>query len=453
MADSAALAVVVLAAGKGTRMKSVLPKVLHAVGNQPMLAHTLAAAKALAPQRVVVVTAPGDEAAAKIATAHGATAAVQEKALGTGHAVRAAQGALSDFDGTLMVLFGDAPLITSATLSKLAQAAAGGRIATLGFRPSDPTGYGRMVVAEGSLQRIVEHKDASEQERAIDLCFAGPLAGPAKLIFELLGRVDVKNAQGEYYLTDVIGLARGKSVNCAVVEAPVQELLGVNSRADLAAAEAAFQARRRSELMAAGVTFTDPATVYLSADTAIEADVIVGPFVVFGPGVSIRSGTEIRAFCHIEGAEIGANAIVGPYARLRPGAALAKGVHIGNFVEVKNAKIAEGAKANHLTYIGDASVGAGSNIGAGTITCNYDGFNKTTTEIGANVFVGSNATLVAPLKVADGAYIAAGSVVTDDVEKDALVLGRARQVSKPGRAEAVRAARKAAKDKSVKGEG
>ena len=455
MSDSA-LAIVILAAGKGTRMKSALSKVLHAIGNQPMLAHVLSAARDLKPSRIVVVTAPGDASVASVAAAFGAEAVVQDRALGTGHAVRAAEGVLKTFDGTVLVLFGDAPLMTSATLKGLSTSASGGQIATLGFRPADPTGYGRMIVEQGILQKIVEHKDASDAERSVNVCFAGPLAGPANLIFELLSRVDVKNAQGEYYLTDIIALARAKSVTCSVFEAAATEMLGVNSRADLAAAEAAFQARRRTELMASGVTFTDPNTVFLSADTQIENDVTVGPFVVFGPGVRVRSGAEIRAFCHIEGAEIGANTLVGPYARLRPGAYIGDGAHIGNFVEVKNAQIGVGAKANHLTYIGDASVGAGSNIGAGTITCNYDGFNKTQTTIGENVFVGSNATLVAPITLGDGAYVAAGSVVTDDVESDALVLGRARQVTKLGRAKLLRAERKAQKEKfqgqSKKGE-
>lgn len=445
------LAIVVLAAGKGTRMKSALPKVLHPVGGVPMLTHVLTAARVLKPARIVVVTAPGDEAVPALARAQGAEAVVQERALGTGDAVRSAQKSLLDFSGTLLVLFGDAPLMAAASLSGLAASAGKSNIATLGFRPPDPTGYGRMIMDGAHLQRIVEHKDANAEQRAVGLCFAGPLAGDSSHVFDLLSRIDTKNAQGEYYLTDIIALARGQGLTCTVVEAPAVETLGVNSRADLAQVENAFQNRRRAELMAAGVTFTDPATVYLCADTEIEADVSVGPFVVFGPGVAIRSGAEIRAFCHIEGAEIGPGAVVGPYARLRPGAAVGEAAHVGNFVEIKNARLGKGAKANHLTYIGDASVGAGSNIGAGTITCNYDGFNKTQTTIGENVFVGSNSTLVAPVKLGDGAYVAAGSVVTDSAEGDALVFGRAQQVTKPGRAKAIRAARKAMKEKSVKG--
>jgi bifunctional UDP-N-acetylglucosamine pyrophosphorylase/glucosamine-1-phosphate N-acetyltransferase len=432
------LAIVVLAAGKGVRMKSALPKVLHAIGGQPMLAHLLATAKALNADKIVVVTAQDGEAVRQLAAGAGAATAIQKAQLGTGDAVRAAEGALKNFSGNVLVLFGDAPLVTPPTLRKLIARLDGSAIVALGFRPADPTGYGRMVTRGETLERIVEHKDASKDERSIGLCFAGPMAGKAATLFELLKTIDTSNAQGEYYLTDLVAAAGKRGLRCGYAEAATEEMLGVNARNDLAMAEAAFQQRRRRELMDAGVTFTDPATVYLSADTVIEADVTVGPFVVFGPGVTVKRGAEIRAFCHIEGAEIGAGAIVGPFARLRPGAVLEEGVHIGNFVEVKNSRIEKGAKANHLAYLGDARVGAKSNIGAGTITCNYDGFQKTKTDIGKDVFVGSNATLVAPVKLGDGAYVAAGSVVTDDVEPDAMVFGRARQENKKGRAKKFR---------------
>jgi bifunctional UDP-N-acetylglucosamine pyrophosphorylase/glucosamine-1-phosphate N-acetyltransferase len=432
------LAIVVLAAGKGVRMKSALPKVLHAIGGQPMLAHLLATAKALNADKIVVVTAQDGEAVRQLAAGAGAATAIQKAQLGTGDAVRAAEGALKNFSGNVLVLFGDAPLVTLPTLRKLIARLDGSAIVALGFRPADPNGYGRMVTKGETLERIVEHKDASEDERRIGLCFAGPMAGTAATLFELLKTIDTSNAQGEYYLTDLVAAAGKRGLRCGHAEAATEEMLGVNARNDLAMAEAAFQQRRRRELMDAGVTFIDPATVYVSADTIIEADVTVGPFVVFGPGVTVKRGAEIRAFCHIEGAEIGAGAIVGPFARLRPGAVLEEGVHIGNFVEVKNSRLEKGAKANHLAYLGDARVGAKSNIGAGTITCNYDGIQKTKTDIGKEVFVGSNATLVAPVKLGDGAYVAAGSVVTEDVEANAMAFGRARQENKKGRAKEFR---------------
>jgi len=441
-----AFAIVVLAAGKGVRMKSVRPKVLHAIGGQPMLGHVLATAKTLKADRIVVVAAADAEGVAQLAASAGAASAVQKEQLGTGDAVRAAESTLRNFSGNVLVLFGDAPLVTAQTLRKLIARLDGADIVALGFRPADATGYGRMVTKGGTLERIVEHKDASEEERRIGLCFAGPMAGKAATLFELLKTIDTRNAQGEYYLTDLVAAAGKRGLRCGFAEAATEEMLGVNSRADLATAEAAFQERRRRELMDAGVTFIDPATVYLSADTVIESDATVGPFVVFGPNVTVRKGAEIRAFCHIEGAEVGAGAIVGPFARLRPGAVLEEGVHIGNFVEVKNSRIEKGAKANHLAYLGDTRVGAKANIGAGTITCNYDGFQKTKTDIGKDVFVGSNATLVAPVKIGDGAYVAAGSVVTDDIEADAMAFGRARQENKKGRAKEFRAQK--SKDKA-----
>ena len=448
--SSSALAVVVLAAGQGTRMKSALPKVLHGIGGRPMLGHVLAVAKAMNAQRMVVVTAPAAEQVAELSRQWGADSVVQERQLGTGHAVLAAEARLKDFDGDLLVLYGDTPLLTAQTLGRLvAKLGEGADIAALGFRAADPTGYGRMIADGDTLSRIVEHKDAGAVERKIDLCFAGMLAGKAKLIFDLLHGVGNNNSQGEFYLPDVIAGARARNLRCAVVEGSEDEMLGVNSRAQLADAEAAFQKRRARELMDAGVSFADPHTVHLSADTRIEPDAMIGPYVLFGPGVTVRSGAEIRAFCHIEGADIGSGAIVGPFARLRPGAVLERNVHIGNFVEVKNAKLEAGAKANHLTYIGDARVGAGTNVGAGTITCNYDGAAKHFTDIGAGVFLGTHSTLVAPVTIGDGAYVAAGSVITENVEADSLALGRARQTAKPGRAKIIREKQKQRKHKGA----
>src|SRR5712671_6036800 len=364
--DRPALAVIVLAAGQGTRMKSALPKVMHKIAGRPMLAHVLAVAKALGAARIVVVTAPGAQTVTKLAAEWGAEAVVQERQLGTGHAVLAGEKSLEGFEGNLLVLFGDAPLLTPATLSRLtAQLGSGVDLSALGFRAADPTGYGRMVVEGDRLIRIVEDKDATKEERRIDLCFAGMLAGRAGAIFDLLHQVDNRNAQSEFYLTDVVAIARKSGLNCAIVEGDEKEMLGVNSRAQLAQAESAFQARRRTELMENGVTLIAPETIYFSADTIIQPDAVIGPYVVFGPGVTVGTGAEIRAFCHLEGAEVGAGAIVGPFARLRPGAVLEESVHVGNFVEVKNARLEKGAKANHLSYIGDARVGAASNIGAG----------------------------------------------------------------------------------------
>ena len=448
--NRSALAIVILAAGQGTRMKSALPKVLHPIGGRPMLAHVLAVAKDLGAQQVVVVTNPGANGVSGLAAAWGAEAVVQQRQLGTGHAVLAAEEKLKGFDGNLLVLFGDAPLLTAATLRGLIdRLGEDANLTALGFRAANPTGYGRLVAEGDQLVRIVEHKDASESERRIDLCFAGMLAGPARVVFELLHRIDNRNAQGEFYMTDAIAIGRSRGLRCAIVEGSESEMLGVNSRAQLAQAETAFQQRLSTKLMSDGVSFLAPETVFLSADTIIEPDVTVGPYVVFGPGVTVKSGAEIRAFCHVEGATIGNGVIVGPFARLRPGAVLEDAVHVGNFCEVKNARLEKGAKVNHLSYIGDARVGAATNIGAGTITCNYDGENKHFTDIGAGVFIGSDSTLVAPVKIGDGAYIGAGSVITDDVERDALALGRGRQVTKPGRADEIRSKNKARKDRKT----
>ena len=448
MTDSP-LAVVILAAGQGTRMKSALPKVLHRIAGRPMLGHVLAVARALGAKRMVVVSAPDAEQVAALAKEWGAETAVQDRQLGTGHAVMAAKAALGNFAGNVLVLFGDAPLLTAATLGKLVnRLQTGADIAALGFIAANPTGYGRMITDGDALLRIVEEKDASADERKIPRVFAGMLAGKAATVFDLLSKVGNQNAQGEFYLTDLIAIARDRGLKCAVVEGPESEMLGVNSRAQLAEAETAFQTRRRRELMEQGVTFLAPDTVFLSADTVIEPEATIAQYVVFGPGVTVRKGADIRAFCHIENAEIGANAIVGPFARLRGGAKLDDGVDIGNFVELKNAHLETGVKAHHLTYIGDAHVGARANIGAGTITCNYDGVSKHRTEIGANAFIGSNAALVAPIRIGEGAIVAAGSVITEEVPDNALALGRARQVTKPGRADTIRTRNKSKKKSS-----
>jgi bifunctional UDP-N-acetylglucosamine pyrophosphorylase/glucosamine-1-phosphate N-acetyltransferase len=443
-----ALAVIVLAAGQGTRMKSALPKVLHPIAGRPMLGHVLNATKALNPSRILVVTAPGLEEVDRLTAEWGGEPVLQQRQLGTAHAVLQAEPALKGFDGTVVVLFGDTPLLTAETIRRLVEAVEDEKIiAALGFRAAHPKGYGRMIIDNGTLTRIVEEKDATPEERKIDLCFAGMLAARAPGVFRLLHEIDNRNAQGEYYLTDIIAIARRQQMRCQVVEGAEAEMLGVNSRSQLAEAETVFQNRRRTELMDSGVGLIAPETVFVSADTVVEPDARIGPFAVIGPGVTIRRGAVILPFCHIEGATIAKGAIVGPFARLRPGAVLDASVHVGNFVEIKNAHLETGVKANHLTYIGDARVGERSNIGAGTITCNYDGENKHVTDIGAGVFVGSDTTLVAPVKVGDGAYIGAGSTITNDVEADALAIGRGHQVNKPGRANVIRERNKARKQR------
>jgi bifunctional UDP-N-acetylglucosamine pyrophosphorylase/glucosamine-1-phosphate N-acetyltransferase len=440
------LAVLILAAGQGTRMKSARPKVLHEIANRPMIGHALAAAQALAPERIVAVIGPGMDSVAKaVAPVPCVTQALQR---GTADAVAAARGALNGFAGEVLVLYGDTPLIEPATLAKLLaeRQRANAAVAVIGMRPDDPGAYGRLVLGkDGALEAIVEAKDASAAQRQIALCNSGVMAIDGALLWSLIDAVGHSNAKNEYYLIDIVGIARSRGLPCAAIEAPVEELMGVNSRSELAEAEAVFQRRLRARHMAEGVTFTAPETVFLSADTRLGRDCVVGPFVVFGPEVTIGEGVSIPAFCHLAGAKVGDRAILGPFARLRLGAELADNVHIGNFVEVKNAKLAEGVKANHLAYLGDATVGEGTNIGAGTITCNYDGVDKHRTEIGKDVFIGTNSSLVAPVKIGDGAMVGAGSVITEDVPADALALGRGRQVVKEGRAAAWKAQKRAAK--------
>jgi len=430
------VAIVVLAAGQGTRMNSDLPKVLHTLAGFPLIAHALATARAIEPERIVVVTGHKGAGVGKAALAIEPEAAIarQEEQRGTGHAVQQAADALAGFAGDVIVLYGDTPFVRPDTLAAMLEArAAGAAVVALGFEAKDPTGYGRLALgADGALEAIVEDRDATPDERAITLCNSGVICADARTLFALLGEVRAENAKGEIYLTDVVGLARARGLAAAAIRCDEAETLGVNSRADLAAAEAAFQARARAEAMENGATLTDPATVWFALDTVIGRDVAIGPNVVFGPGVTVESGATILGFCHFEGCHISRGAIVGPFARLRPGAELAEDVKVGNFVEIKNAIVAEGAKVNHLSYVGDTDVGARANVGAGVITCNYDGVFKHRTGIGAEAFIGSNVALVAPVAVGAGALIAAGSVITEDVPDGALALGRARQANKPG---------------------
>jgi len=432
-------------------MKSAKPKVMHTVAGRPILGHVIQALKGAGIDRIVVVTAPDAEEVRAYAAREGALSVIQAEQLGTGHAAACAREALGDFSGVVVTTYGDMPLLTSATFDASFAAREKAGMALVAFRAKDPAQYGRVILGpDGRLDRIVEFKDANANERGIDLCNAGIIAADAKSFFRWAGRLENKNAQKEYYLTDIPSLAKADGVGCAVASVAEGEVVGVNSRAELAAAEAAMQQRLRAAAMAAGVGMIAPETVYLSYDTVLEADVQLEPNIFFGQGVTVRSGAVIKANSHLEGAEVGKGAIVGPFARLRPGARLEEDVHIGNFVEVKNARVEKGAKANHLTYLGDARVGAGANIGAGTITCNYDGFDKHHTDIGAGAFIGSNAALVAPVKIGDGAYVGAGSTITDPVEPNALAVVRAEQKSKPGWAEKFRTRKKAEKAAKAK---
>jgi bifunctional UDP-N-acetylglucosamine pyrophosphorylase / glucosamine-1-phosphate N-acetyltransferase len=443
MPDSKAAAIV-LAAGKGTRMKSNLPKVMHRIAGRTLIGHVLHCLAPLDLARVVAVIAPGMDDVAKEVAPHGV--AFQAEQLGTGHAVGSARQALADFAGDLLVVYGDTPFVATGTLQRMFErrrAADNPAIVVLGMRPVDPTGYGRLVLdADGALDRIVEHRDANDAERAIGLANSGVMAIDGSVAWSLIDRLDNKNAKREFYLTDIVGFAREDGRRCAVVEAPVEELLGVNSRSELAAAEALFQTRRRLAAMENGATLTDPASVFFAADTKLGRDVVIGPNVQFGLGVEIADDVEIRAFCHIEGARIESGATVGPFARIRPRSTIGAGAHVGNFIELKGTEIGAGAKANHVSYLGDTTIGPKANIGAGTIVCNYDGFNKTRTVVGAGAFVGSDSVLVAPVTIGEGAYVAAGSVITHDVPPDALAIAREQQVDKPGWARNFRAKQK-----------
>jgi bifunctional UDP-N-acetylglucosamine pyrophosphorylase/glucosamine-1-phosphate N-acetyltransferase len=439
-------AAIILAAGQGTRMKSATPKVMHRVAGLPMLGHVIAAAKGAGVARIVVVTSADGEAVREFARAQGAVSVIQDRQLGTGHAAACAKDALADFSGGVITAYGDMPLVTPATFEASFAAREKAGMGVVAFR-SQNKAYGRVIARGGILDRIVEYKDANAEERAVDLCNAGIMAADAKSFFRWTAKLENKNAQAEYYLTDVPSLAKGEGVSCAIVEADESELMGVNSRGELAAAEAAMQRRLRAAALDAGVGMIAPETVFLAYDTRLEADVSVAPFVIFGPGVKVAAAAEIRAFSHLEGAEVGRAAIIGPYARLRPGAVIGDNAVIGNFVEVKNTVVEAGAKASHLTYLGDARVGAGANIGAGTITCNYDGFDKHFTDIGAGAFIGSNSALVAPVKIGDGAMVGAGSVISEDVEADSLAVVRAPQTVSKGWAEKFRARKRAVKEK------
>jgi bifunctional UDP-N-acetylglucosamine pyrophosphorylase/glucosamine-1-phosphate N-acetyltransferase len=428
-------AAIILAAGKGTRMKSDRHKVLHPLAGRPMLAHLIATIDTLAPARRVVVVGSGRDQVEALVAPLGVDVAVQEPQLGTGHAVQQAEAALAGHEGDVVILYGDVPLVEAATIAALRDrlnASDKPAVVVLGFRPDDAAAYGRIIADGDRIMKMVEHKDATPDERAETLCNSGLMAVRSADLWPLLARVGNANVAGEYYLPDIVMLAAGDGRASAVIECEAWEVAGVNSRAELASVEAQWQARRRRAAMDDGASLIAPDTIWFAYDTMLGRDVMVEPNVVFGPGVRVGDGATIRAFSHVEGAIVGAGCEIGPYARLRPGAVLGEGAKIGNFVEVKAAKIGAGAKVNHLSYIGDAEVGAGANVGAGTITCNYDGFLKYRTVIGEGAFIGSNSALVAPVTVGKGAIVAAGSVITHDVPPDTLAISRSMQEAKPG---------------------
>jgi len=445
------IAAIILAAGKGTRMKSATHKVLHTIGGKPMLAHLLDTVARLQTKKTILVVGSGREQLE--ASFPERDFVTQEEQLGTGHAARVAIDALPDFDGDYIVLFGDTPFIPLSVMQAMAEASARPNtgVVVLGFTAKDPGRYGRLIKDDtGALQKIVEYKDATEAERAVTLCNSGMMVINGSKAANWLAELKSDNAAGEYYLTDLVALARRDHMTATIVEAAEEDVMGINSREDLANAEAALQAKWRKAALDAGVTMTDPSTVYFSEDTELANDITIEPGVFFGPGVRVESGVTIKAYSHIEGATIKSGATVGPFARLRPGAEIGEDAKIGNFVEVKKADIQKGAKVSHLSYIGDATVGADANIGAGTITCNYDGFLKYRTEIGAGAFIGSNSALVAPVKIGDGAIVAAGSVMTKDVEADALAVARGKQREIKGYAAKFRTEKAAEKAKRKK---
>ena len=446
-----ATALVILAAGRGTRMVSDRPKVLHRIGGLSLIGHAMVAGAAAAPERTIVVTGHGAAAVeAEVAALDpGATCVRQDSQLGTGHAVLQAAPALEGFAGDILVLYGDTPFVRGATLARVAAARTRADVVVLGFHADDPGRYGRLVTEGDSLVRIVEAADATPEEAALGLCNSGILAADAATLWRLVRCLGTDNAAGEYYLTDLPGLAVAEGLTATVVTCAETETLGINTRAELADAEAVFQRDRRNAALRAGVTLQAPETVFFAADTKLDRDVVVEPHVVFGPGVRAEAGATVRAFTHLEGCHLGRDAVVGPHARLRPGARIGDGARIGNFVEVKAARIGDGAKVNHLSYVGDATIGPAANVGAGTVTCNYDGVGKHHTRIGAGAFIGSGTMLVAPVSVGAHAMTGSGSVITQDVAPEALAIGRARQVTKPGlatrlmqRLRAVKAARK-----------
>lgn len=439
---------IVLAAGEGTRMRSSLPKVLHTIGGLPMLGHVLRATLAAGSSRLAVVVGPGQDAVRAAVDKAGMTASIFEQVdrLGTAHAVLQARAAFDAVEGNVLVLYGDTPFVTPATIRAVTERLdAGADVVVVGFEPPDPTGYGRLLTDGERLLAIREHRDASDAERAVGLCNSGLMGFRAAALREIIGRIGNANAKGEYYLTDAVELANADRRKVEFTVVPETEVMGLDDRSKLARAETLFQESQRDAFMKAGVTLKDPSSVYFSWDTQIGQDVTIYPNVVFGPGVRIASGVEIRAFCDIEDVVIGEGASIGPFARIRGGAELGRDVHLGNFVEVKKSVLHDGVKAGHLAYLGDAEIGAATNIGAGTITANYDGVNKSRTSIGQRAFIGSNSVLVAPVTIGDGAYVATGAVVTRDVEPEALAIGRARQENKPGYAPRLRARAQAIK--------
>ena len=447
------VSVIVLAAGQGTRMNSDLPKVLHQVAAAPLLHHALTTAHSLEPSRIVTVTGHGGEAVAAAATAfsEAVQTVVQDPQLGTAHAVAQAAPLLAEEPGEAIVLYADTPLIREETLRAMLDARARHAVVILGFHARDPGRYGRLLTQGDELLAIREYKDATPQERSLTLCNSGVVCAEARTLFSLIAEVRNDNAAGEYYLTDIVELARKRGLSAGVVLCDEAETLGVNTRAQLAEAEAAFQSRARLDALENGVTLTAPETVFFALDTCVGRDAIIGPNVLFGPGVTVESGAEIKGFCPREACHASRGATVGPFARLRPGAELAEDVHVGNFVEIKNAILDEGVKVGHLTYLGDAHVGEHTNIGAGTVTCNYDGVMKHRTVIGKRAFIGSDTMLVAPVTVGDGAMTASGSVITEDVPAEAVAIGRARQVTKPGLATRMFDKLKAIKASKAKG--
>jgi bifunctional UDP-N-acetylglucosamine pyrophosphorylase/glucosamine-1-phosphate N-acetyltransferase len=440
---AAKTAIVVLAAGEGTRMASAVPKVLHRVGGRPLIAHVLEAAKGAGADKIAVVVGPGrdDVAAVVKQIVPGPRIFVQRQRRGTAHALLAARTMLTT-GHDIIVMFGDTPLVRAETLRALGDGLNEAAVSVLGFRPANPTGYGRLVIANGRLTAIREEREASEAERAITLCNAGVMALSGKHAIDIVRAIGNRNTKQEFYLSDAVAIAAEKGLAAAVREAPEEEVMGINDRKQLAEADAILQKRLRESAMTAGATLVAPETVYLAADTKFGRDVTVEPYVVFGPGVVVEDKATIRSFSHIEGAHIAVGATVGPFARLRPGTVIGEGARIGNFVEVKAAKFGKGAKANHLAYVGDGSVGEGANIGAGTIFCNYDGMEKHRTEVGKDAFIGSNSSLVAPVKIGEGAYVGTGSVIVKDVPDGALAVARARQAVKKGWVKKLRAIKK-----------
>ncbi len=447
------VSLVILAAGQGSRMQSDLPKVLHPLGAAPLVVHAMRAGRALDPDSVVVVVGHGGDAVAQVVHAEDEAAIVvtQEAQLGTAHAVAQARAALAGAPGDVVVLYGDTPFIRGETLDAMIAARKIHDVVVLGFEAADPGRYGRLVTTGDTLERIVEFKDASEAERAITMCNSGVICADRATLFDLIAQVSNDNVAGEYYLTDIVALATAKGLSAGVVTCPEAETLGINTRTELAQAEVTFQARARAEALEDGAILVAPETVYFAQDTVVGRGAIVEQFVVFGPGVTVENGATIRAFSHLEGAHVSRGAVVGPYARLRPGAELSENVHVGNFVEIKNAALGEGAKVNHLSYVGDATIGARANLGAGTVTCNYDGVFKHHTEIGEGAFIGSSTMLVAPVRVGAEAMTGSGSVITSDVPDGALALGRARQDTKPGLGKRLMDRLRAAKAAKMKG--